>query len=237
MKRDPYSDRLWHPIVNCTNHALLTHISKADLATLWHRRSGHTHPDAVIQHLKSHNQISFSRNCFAACDACTLGKLQQVPSTSSFHRATHILDFFHSDLIGPINPPASSGYLYSLTFVDDYTRYNQIYLLRHKSDVSIKFQQYKVMMENQTGTKIVKLKSDCGGGEYSSNELIQFLQDEGIPTERGPAERPMANLISKTFDWTLLSQIQSQLSQCSLPLSMWGKLASYCSLQINCSPS
>lgn len=36
MKQDPYSDRLWHPIVNFKNHALLTHQYKADLATLWH---------------------------------------------------------------------------------------------------------------------------------------------------------------------------------------------------------
>lgn len=92
------------------------------------------------------------------------------------------------------------------------------------------------MMENQTGSRIVKLKTDRGG-EYSSLEFIKFLADEGIQTERGPAERPMANSISERFNWTLLSRIRSQLVQSGLPLSMWGELANYCSLQINCSPS
>lgn len=100
----------------------------------------------------------------------------------------------------------------------------------------MKFKHYKAMIENQTGSKIVKLKTDRGG-EYSSKEFLQFLSSEGIQTERGPAERPMANSVSERFNWTLLSRIQSQLVHCGLPLSMWGELAYYSSLQINCSPS
>lgn len=92
------------------------------------------------------------------------------------------------------------------------------------------------MIERQTGAKIVKLKTDRGG-EYSSREFLQFLTNEGIQTERGPADRPMANSVSERFNWTLLSRIRSQLVQCGLPLSMWGELAIYSSFQINCSPS
>lgn len=92
------------------------------------------------------------------------------------------------------------------------------------------------MVEKQTGKRIVKIKTDRGG-EYSSKEFIHFLECEGIQTERGPADRPMANSVSERFNWTLLSRIRSQLAQCGMPLSMWGELALYSSHQINCSPS
>lgn len=206
MTRDPCSDRLWHPNVTRAEHAYFTHRTKADLATLWHHCLGHAHPDAVIHHLKVHHKIHLSRTSFRPCDACTVGKLRQAPSTSPFHRSSRVLDVIHSDLIGPIHPATNSGYKYILTFIDDFTRYNHIYLLKNKSDVFVKFKQYKALIENQTGSKIVKLKTDRGG-EYSSGEFIKFLADEGIQTERGPAERPMANSISERFNWTLLSRI------------------------------
>lgn len=237
MTRDPSSDRLWHPCVNpSSHHALCALKSKTDIATLWHRCLGHAHPDAVIQYLNLHKHISLYRKDFSPCDACTMGKLRQYPSTSSFHRASRILDIVHSDIIGPINPATTSGFRYILTFVDDYTRFNHVYLLKNKNDAFVKFQHYKALIENQTGERIVKLKTDRGG-EYSSDEFLTFLQKEGIPTERGPAQRPMANSVSERFNWTLLSRIRSQLVQCGLPLYLWGELALYSSHQINCSPS
>lgn len=47
----------------------------------------------------------------------------------------------------------------------------------------------------------------------------------------------MANGVAERFNRTMLSRIRSQLCQSGLPLSLWGELAMYCSLQINCTPS
>lgn len=68
-------------------------------------------------------------------------------------------------------------------------------------------------------------------------EFLSYLQSEGIQTERGPANRPMANGVAERFNRTLLGRIRSQLHESGLPLSLWGELALYCSLQINCTPS
>lgn len=67
--------------------------------------------------------------------------------------------------------------------------------------------------------------------------FLEFLRREGIQTKRGPAHRPMANSVVERFNWTLLARIQSQLAQCGLALSLWGELAIYPRLQIDCSPS
>lgn len=82
----------------------------------------------------------------------------------------------------------------------------------------------------------MKLKTDRGG-EYSSHAFLNYLQEMGIQTERGPANRPMANSVSKRFNLTLIMKIRTQLIQSGLPLSLWGEVAQYSSLQINCVPS
>lgn len=167
--------------------------------------------------------------------ACAIGKLHSTPSNHSFHRAPRILDLIHSDLIGPIHPPTVSGMKYLLTFIDDATRHNTVYLLRNKDQTLSKFIKYKASVEKRTNREIGKLKTDRGG-EYSLSEFINLLKREGIEPERGPAHRPEANSVAEQFNRTLLSRLRTQLIQSGLPLSMWGELAVYSSLQINCSP-
>ena len=40
---------------------------------------------------------------------------------------------------------------YFITFIDDYSKYGYIYLMRHKSEVFDKFKEYKVEVENHRG--------------------------------------------------------------------------------------
>lgn len=165
-----------------------------------------------------------------------MGKLVQSPSTSPFYRSPAVLNLIHSDILGPISPPTKSGMKYIISFIDDHTRFTKLYLLRAKSDAFDAFKQFKSLMENKMGVKIQKLKSDRGG-EYSSNAFVKFLKDEGIEEEKGPAQRPTADSVSERYFRTLLGKMKSQLLQSGLPLHLWGELAIYCSLQINCSPT
>ena len=236
LTRDPNSDRLWHPMVSFIHSSAMTiTMSKADIASLWHQRLGHLHPDGVILFLKHKDGTRLQRKDFGSCDACSMGKLVTTPATHPFHRAPQVLELIHSDLIGPIYPPTISGLKYILTFIDNHTRYNTVYLIQSKDQTVSKFLEYKATIEKRTGRKIGKLKTDRGG-EYSSNEFIQLLKNEGILTERGPAHRPQANSVAERFNRTLLGRLRTQLIQSGLPLALWGELAKYSSIQINCSP-
>lgn len=237
LTRDPSTDRLWHPVSRFPSHsALATRTDKATAALLWHRRLGHLHPDAVIHFLKRMGKPLIKRSDFTGCDECMQGKSYQLTSTSSFHRSPKVLNLVHSDLLGPIHPPTRGGKKYILSFIDNYTRYNHVYLLSSKDETPTYFKKYKALVERQTGARIGKLKSDRGG-EYSSVDFLQYLSDEGIETERGPAHRPPANSVSERFFRTLLGRMRTQLLQSGLPPSLWGELAVYCSLQLNCSPT
>lgn len=237
LRRNPSTHRLWF-LESPITHTRAMHTSASDKSTarLWHLRLGHSHPDSVIKFLNVHKNISLCRKDFSSCDSCEMGKLSQSPATSSFHRAPGVLHLIHSDILGPIHPPTASGARYILTFIDDYTRHNTIDLLKCKSGAFEKFKEYKSLMENRMSAKIVKLKSDRGG-EYSSNEFLKFMKENGIQIERGPADRPQANSVSERFNRTILSKIRSQLIESGLPLHLWGEAAVYSSLQINCTPT
>ena len=63
------------------------------------------------------------------------------------YRAKEVLDLVHTDLYEPIRTSAKGGYEYFISFIDDYSRFEYIYLMRHKSEAFEKFKEYKVEVE------------------------------------------------------------------------------------------
>ncbi|KAA0061263.1 gag/pol protein [Cucumis melo var. makuwa] len=59
------------------------------------------------------------------------------------------LELVHLDLYGPMNVKARGEYKYFISFIDDYSRYDHVYLIHHKSDSLEKFKEYKAEVENE----------------------------------------------------------------------------------------
>ena len=91
------------------------------------------------------------------------------------------LDLIHSDLCGPMSSVSLRGYEYYVTFIDDHSRKTWIYFLKSKKSEEVlqRFQEFKALVENQTGRKIRVLRLD-NGGEYTSKEFDGFCRPEGI---------------------------------------------------------
>jgi hypothetical protein len=62
---------------------------------------------------------------------------------------------------------------YYLTFIDDHSMKTWIYFLKAKSEVFMRFQEFKALVENQTGNKIKVLQLN-NGGENASTEFVDF---------------------------------------------------------------
>jgi hypothetical protein len=54
-----------------------------------------------------------------------------------------ILDLVHSDVCGPMPIPFSSGYLYYVTFIDDYSRRTCIFFMKTKDEVFSRLREFR----------------------------------------------------------------------------------------------
>ena len=89
------------------------------------------------------------------------------------------MGLIHSDVYGPFSSTARGGFQYFITFIDDFSRYAYVYLMKHKYEYFEKFKVFKNEVQNQLRKNIKTLRSDRGG-EYLSQEFIDHLRDCGI---------------------------------------------------------
>ena len=78
------------------------------------------------------------------------------PFSEKDYRAKETLELVHTGLCGPMNVKARGGYEYFISFIDDYSRYDYIYLMHQKSEALEKFREYKTEIENLLGKTIKK---------------------------------------------------------------------------------
>jgi myosin-crossreactive antigen len=64
--------------------------------------------------------------------------------------------------------------------------------MKTKGQVFSRFQEFKALVENQTGKKIRVMRSD-DGGEYTSKEFIDFCIGKGIRRELTILYNPQQN--------------------------------------------
>ena len=62
-------------------------------------------------------------------------------------RTTEILVLIHTNVYSPFNVQARGGYVYFITFVDDYLWYNFMYLMYYKSKAFEKFIKFRHEVE------------------------------------------------------------------------------------------
>ncbi|KAL0428010.1 UNVERIFIED_CONTAM: Transposon Ty2-B Gag-Pol polyprotein [Sesamum latifolium] len=132
--------------------------------------------------------------------------------------ASGLLDLIHTEVYGPLSTPARGEYSYFITFIEDHSRYDYVYLIRYKSEAFGRFKEYRLEVENQTGHKIKTLLLDRGE-EYLSGEFIDYLKENGILSQWTPLGTPQLNGMAERRNRTLLDIVQSMMSFTELPPS------------------
>jgi histone deacetylase 1/2 len=142
----------------------------------WHRRLGHP-SSAVVQKILRENNIPFSEsNKESVCDACQKAKSHQLPYPKSSSESSFPLELVFSDVWGPACPSVGRNKYY-VSFIDDFSKFSWIYMLKNKSDVFQRFHDFQHHVERLFDRKILALQTDWGG-EY--HKLNAFFQRVGI---------------------------------------------------------
>ena len=86
--------------------------------------------------------------------------MSKSPFNKKRERAIETLELIHSDVCGPMSTHARGGYLYFITFIDDYSRFGYVYLMKYKYETFEKFKEFRTEVEKQLGKSIKTLRSD-----------------------------------------------------------------------------
>lgn len=192
---------------------------------VWHRRMGHLN----IKDLLECNRNGRVRGmCLKyhdsnyECDTCLHGKMSKIPFPKLSERNSSLLEIIHSDVCGPMRVESNGKAKYFVTFIDNYSGWCEIRLLKGKHQVFEPFKEFKIFVKNQTGNKIKYLQSH-NGKEYCNKEFDDFLKSRGIGRRLTVTHNPEQNGVAERRNRTLMDMTRCLLIQSRLPNSFWGE--------------
>ena len=149
-------------------------VMNEESSLLWHRRLGHI----FIQRIKRLvNERVFSALQFINFETCLdcIKGTQTNKLKNGTTRSKNLLEIIHTNICCPDMDGSDSKYF--ITFINDYSRYMYLYMLRYKDEALVKV--FKAKVEKQ----IKVVRSDRGGEYY------------GTYTENGQALGPFARFL------------------------------------------
>jgi len=198
----------------------------------WHSRLGHP-SSVIVKYVLSKNKLSYENSVESVCDPCQQAKSHQLPYPISTSVSTAPLQLIFSDVWGPA-PTSVGRFSYYVSFIDDYSKFTWIYLLKKRSDVFQVFINFQNLVERKLNSKIIAMQSDWGG-EYE--KLNSFFQKLGIShhvscphahQQNGSAERKHRHIVDMGL---------ALLANASMPLKFWDEAFLTATYLINLLPS
>uniref|UniRef100_A0A2N9EKD3 Integrase catalytic domain-containing protein n=1 Tax=Fagus sylvatica TaxID=28930 RepID=A0A2N9EKD3_FAGSY len=184
----PIQSHLFHSIANKT--ACVAHSISSDKWHLWHSRLGHPSSNVLHNIFPCFSTVPNSKSVIEHCHHCLAGKMHQLPFPISNKTVTSPFELIHADLWGPAPVTASNCFRFYLVFVDEFTKFTWVYLLKHKSDTFQVFTQFRAMIETQFSLPIKILRTDCGGPQNT------HISTGLCPTPTGTVSAPIIDLLS-----------------------------------------
>ncbi|KAJ9684091.1 hypothetical protein PVL29_016537 [Vitis rotundifolia] len=201
-----------------------------DSCDIWHGRLGHVNFSYMKRMVELSLIPKLSLENHEKYESCVESKTTKK-SCKSVERGSNLLSLIHSDLGDLKNTMTRGGKRFYITFIDDYSRYTRVYLLRNKDEAKDAFIKYKIEVENQLSKKIKRLRTDRGG-EYESNPFNSFCEDHGIIHETTPPYSPESNGVAERKNRTLKDMMNAMLVSSGAPLNLWGEaILSACHIQ------
>lgn len=204
----------------------------------WHQRLGHLNESdlKLLAGKKGAHGINIRRgHQLSQCKVCLSEKQTRERFESGReNRTSEMLEVVHSDVCGPMKVNSHSNSRYFVTFIDDYSRYCEVYFLKKKSEVFDAFKKYKNSAELLTGTKIKHLQSD-NGTEYINKDFNKYLEQAGIKRRLTAPHTPQQNGIAERKNRTLIEMARCMMKQAGVPESFWAEaINTACYLRNRC---
>ena len=172
------------------------------------------------------------------CEVC----LKAKQTRKSFNkeklrgRSTIKLENVHTD----VNEQPIVSFLgekYFLIFVEEYTHFTTVFIMKRKSEVLIHYKYYENRMKlimNRPG--ISNLYCD-NGGEYISKEFESYVKSQGTDKKNTIRSTPELNGIAERMGRTIMDRTRALLFEAGLPDTFWNFAVMTATYIINRSPT
>jgi hypothetical protein len=140
-----------------------------------------------------------------------------LPYTISMSQSSAPLMLIFSNVFGPAID-SFGRYKYYMSFINDYSKFTWIYLLRLKSDVYKSFCEFQHLVERMFGRKIIAFQSDWGG-EYE--KLNAHFKTVGIHHHVSCPHTHQQNGVAERMHRHIVEVGLALLAQSSMPLKYW----------------
>ena len=193
---------------------------------IWHQRLAHIDP-STIQRMSNNrvvNGIELKRQeSPTPCAHCIAGKGHRTPFPQQSRTMTsELLELIHSDVKGPIEIQSHGGSRYFITFIDDFSKWTTVYPMKEKSESFQCFKKFHKFAETHSGQKLKILRTD-NGGEYTSNEFQNYLEQNGIVHQPTVAYSPQQNGVAERMNRTLMDLVRSMLHAKNMEKPFWAE--------------
>ncbi|KAD6454947.1 hypothetical protein E3N88_09653 [Mikania micrantha] len=201
---------------------------------IWHKRLGHA-GDEKLSKINDLSSFSFKNN-EDICDSCIKSKLIRKPFPISTSKTNACFELLHCDIWGKYRTPTFSKANYFLTIVDDYSRAVWVFLLKHKYEASTCLINFHKLIKTQFERNIKRIRCD-NGGEFVSNQMLNFYVEQGIILETSCPHTPQQNGVVERKHRHLLETARALKIEANLPIRFWGECVLTATYIINRLPS
>jgi hypothetical protein len=130
----------------------------------------------------SHGYLGTFTNESFDCTACQTAK----QPTMSFSKSTSVsaspFDLVHHDIWGPAPTPTLGGCQYFVIFIDDYSHFTWIYMMKNRHELPQIYINFAKMIQTQFSKAIKVLRRD-NAMEYRDSKHLSFLHEQGTLSE------------------------------------------------------
>ena len=211
---------------------VITIVTKVDLnkvassyvlesSNIWHARLGHVNYKSIKKLMNMGLLPKF--DCTnEKSQVCVESKFSKPPFHSVDNRLLEPLDLIHTYICNMKSILSRGGNKYFITFIDDYSRYCYVYLLRSKDEAVNAFKSYKAEVETQLNKKIKIIRSDKGG-EYEF-PFEEICTEFGIVHQMTAPYTPQSNGVAERKNRSLKETMNALLNSSGLPQNLWGEV-------------
>ena len=146
------------------------------------------------------------------------------------------MDLIDSFVFGLITVPSLGGSQCYVSFIDNFFKTTWLYFLRKKCEVFKRFQEFKTLVENQTGKNIKVLETN-NGGELCDKAFNQFCRQHDIAQQNKTPYTPQQNRVTEGMNRMLMEKERSMLRCENMAHELWAEVVDTLCYLVNRSPS